>query len=262
MIGIRGIGAAAPGIAQANTASARSAERLASGKRINRAADDPAALATVQQFLAIEASVAQGEANFADAASVAAVADGALDSSSDLLGRMRELSVQAQNGTLSDSDRAAIQQEFDALGDEVSRVAASTDFAGKKLLDGSFSGSFEDGLGGPNPRLDIGDHSAAALGIAGLSADASATLSALDAARDQVSSSRAKLGATTRRLDHAGRALGQTREAVTSARSRIGDTDIAAETAKLARSRTLRRLGVNVLRHGQDESGALLDLLR
>ena len=261
MVGIRGIGTSARTLAAAQDAQQRSMERLSTGKRINRAADDPARLATLQQFLAIEASVSQGQANYAAGVDVARIAEGSLSTSSDLVSRMQELSVQAQNGTLSDSDRAAIQQEYDALSAEVTRISKSTSYGGQNLLDGSYDIKLEDGQNGEDVGIKIGDQSAAALGIAGRNVADPATLDALKQAGNQLASSRAKLGATERRLGHAQRALGQTHESTAAARSRIGDTDVAHEVGQLMRWKQLGKLNAAVMRFEQEGRGRVLNLL-
>ena len=160
----------------------RNQEKLASGKRIARAADDAAGLAIAKRLEAEVASAEQGGRNLADGRSLARTADAALQSSQDTVARMRELSVQAQNGTLSDSDRATIQQEYDQLAEQLDQVAGGTDFAGQTLLDGSLQGTgavvITDGEGG-DTALEIQDAGAAALGVAGLDVSDPNTLASL-----------------------------------------------------------------------------------
>lgn len=244
----------------------RAFQRLGSGKRINSAADDAANLATVQQFLAIEASVNQGAQNLQDGQSLARTAEGALSGTSDLLGRMRELSVQGQNGTLNDADRATIQQEFDQLSAEVTRIAESTSFNGNNLLDGSMQGAgavkLADGTGSDPVSISVGDQSAAGLGIGGLSISDPSVLNSIDSAIDSVSSARASLGAADNRLSSQIRNLQTTEENTAAARSRISDADFAVETANLARGDILNNAQVALHVQGRQlQSNSVLSLL-
>src|SRR5262245_3037376 len=179
--------------------------RLATGKRIATAADDPAGLAIATRLAAAVRSGLQGERNVADGQSVARVAEGALQSSHDTIARMRELTVQAQNGTLSDGDRQAIQQEYDQLAEQLDQTAGGTTFAGRTLLDGSAGGAnaivVDDGAGG-GQRIDLPDAGAQALGVAGRSVADPATIAALDGAAERLSSARARLGAADESAGH------------------------------------------------------------
>ena len=156
-----------------------------------------------------------------------------------------------------------IQGEFDQLASELTRIAQSTEFNGTNLLDGGLASgmSFEDGTGGENPTISIDGQTASELGVDGLTASSSAALTALDAAIDSVASTRARLGATDNRLQHAVNNLGVTRENAAAARSRLGDTDFAAETAQLARNRVLERLTLATMTQQRKDAGAALDLL-
>ena len=222
-------------------------ERLSSGKRINRAADDAAGLAISERIAALEAGLAQGVRNLGDGVGLVRVAEGTLGQSSDILIRMRELSVQAQNGTLNDSDRATIQEEFDSLSAEIDRIAQSTEFNGQKLLDGSASGegaiSFENGTNSENSSttVSIDDQSAAALGLTGLDASSPAAIAAIDTAIDSVSSARAQLGAAEASLRSQINSIGVAQETAAAARSRIVDTDIASAAADLTKNAILEQ---------------------
>ncbi len=226
------------------TATDRAMRKLSVGKRIAQAADDPAGLAIAQRLSAQERSFGQGERNLQDGQSLARTAEASLSTTSDSIVRMRELTVQAQNGTLNDQDRAAIQEEYDQLAAEVTRTAESTSFGGQKLLDGSASGAsavqLHDGTGAPPTTVDIGDQRAAALGIEGRSVADPNTLQALDQAAERVSSARASLGATDNRLEHQQQSVAVARESTSAARSRIEDVDYAVEIAELTRQRILR----------------------
>jgi len=225
--------------------------RLASGRRIERAATDASGLSLSQTLAAFEAAVAQGGRNLSDGVSLARVAEGALSETSESLVRMRELVVQARNGTLGEPERAALQQEYDALAEEVTRVARNTEFNGRSLLSGEASGAgairLEDGTGADDAiTLSIDDQSAGALGVAGLDVAGAETLSRLDAAGASVASTRASLGSAERRIESELRSLSVARENVASARSRIADADVAVEQAGLVRGQLLQEMGVAV----------------
>ncbi len=261
---IHGIGGA-HGPRHAQQTGLREFQRLASGKRLNSAADGAADLATVQQFLAIEAGAAQGQRNLSDGQSVARLAEGALGSSAELVGRMQELAVQAGNGTLNDADRATIQQEYDQLAAEVDRISASTQFNGQNLLDGSAGGAgainLADGSNGDAVKLDIGDHSSASLGLRDLDLSNPSSLDAIGRARDAISSSRARLGTADRRLGHHIENLRGTSENTAAARSRIQDADYAKETSNLTKSQILEQSQLALRVNNKVQSEMVLRLL-
>jgi flagellin len=249
------------------TADVRSAlERLSSGRRINRAADDASGLSISEKLAAYEAAVEQGARNLGDGVSLARVAEGALSETAENLGRMRELAVQARNGTLGEAERAALQQEYDALAQEVTRVSQNTGFNGRSLLSGEISGSeairLEDGTGADEPiEVSVDDQSAEALGVAGLDVAGDATLSRLDDAIAGVSATRASLGTFERRVESEIRSLLVARENVASARSRIADADVAREQAELARAQLLQASGVAVRAQGRVHASVALRLI-
>jgi flagellin len=225
--------------------------RLASGRRIERAATDPSGLSLSEKLAAFEAAVEQGGRNLSDGVSLARVAEGALSETSENLVRMRELAVQARNGTLGEAERAALQQEYDALAEEVTRVSRNTEWGGRSLLSGETSGDgavrLEDGTGADEAiTISIEDQSAQALGVAGLDVAGDDTLARLDDATARVASARASLGTAERRIESELRSLSVARENVASARSRIADADVALEQAALVRGQLLQRMGVAV----------------
>ncbi|MBL8754023.1 MAG: hypothetical protein JNK15_12055 [Planctomycetes bacterium] len=242
----------------------RTARRLASGKRLAGAADDPAGLAIATRLAAGERSAAQGGRNLADGQGLVRTAEASLQSSQDALGRMRELSVQAQNGTLSTDDRQTIQQEFDQLAAQLDQTAAGAQFAGRPLMDGSMSGGqaavVTDGAGGDH-AVDVPDLRAAALGVAGLAVDAPGTLAAIDGASARVGEVRATLGAADHTLERHGRQLGAAGEALEAARSRIEDVDVAQAVAEQVRDRILLGLQVSGQRVAGSAPRRLLDLM-
>ncbi len=210
--------------------------KLASGRRITSAADDAAGLAIAERMGAARTGINQGIRNLHDGVSVARVAEGGLEQTSSNLIRMRELTVQAGNGTLNSDDRAMIQQEFDQLAAEVSRVSEVTEFNGRSLLNGDTGGSgslaIEDGSGGESLQLDIGDQSATALGIDGLDVSDSTSLAAIDQAINSVSSTRASIGAFSNRAEFRIEGQRVAEENLAAAESRIRDLDIAKETSE------------------------------
>ncbi|HEB53337.1 MAG TPA: flagellin FliC [bacterium] len=251
-------------LSQTLRAQSRASQRLASGKRIVSAADDSAGLAIARRLEAEVRGAAQGERNLADGQSLVRTAEAALGTSQDTIGRMRELTIQAQNGTLSDADRATIQQEYDQLAAQLDQTAAGTDFGGRPLLDGSASGTgaieLTDGDGG-STQVAIDDARAQALGVSGLDVSDPNTLAALDNAQDTLSSQRARLGALDNNLDRQRERLAVQRENQEAARSRIEDADVAREIAEVTRNRILSDLAIAGQRIQNRDRGRIMDLL-
>jgi flagellin len=264
--------------AQRHTASARerlekTLEKLSSGKRINRAGDDAAGLAIAQKMGEMIKALEQGMENVYDGLSLVQTADGGLDQTSENLGRMRELAMTAANGTLSPEQRDAVQAEFSALKDEVTRISGSVEFNGKKLLDGS-SGQVGIALGqgsAGNETIGVDLSSSMDASSLGLSAtrvdgaDGSNALSAirdLDAALAQVSSQRAQLGATGNRMESASRNLAVAMENTYASQSRILDADMAVESASLARDQVLSRSGIAAQAQAKGLAATALNLLK
>lgn len=234
----------------------KSLEKLSSGSRIPRASFDAAGLAVSERLQALTSSLTQGVRNLNDGISAARIAEGALDESSNTLGRMRELSIQAQNGTLNADQKQIIQKEFDSLSSQLSSVASTTNFNGKKLLDGGSGSSIEvvDGTGGEATEIAVSDQSAAALGVEGLDASNPDTLAQLDSAIRSVSSSRAQLGATENRISSQIRSQMVAIENTSRANSQIRDVDFASATSELTKNNILRQANLAV--RGQANVGA------
>lgn len=248
----------------------RSLEKLSSGRRINRAADDAAGLALANKLGEALAGMEQGMRNASDGYSMLQVADGGLGQVQDHLGRMRELAMTASNGTLSQDQRAAVQSEYDALKSEVDRVAGSTEFNGQSLLDGS-AGSVDISLGSAGGPVALDLSAAAGTTALGLSASrvdgadpsaAQSALSEIDSALEQVSAQRADLGGASNRLTSAHRELAVTAENTYASRSRILDVDMAAEATRKARNQLLTESSVAVLAQGRGLSATALNLLK
>lgn len=242
----------------------QSSKRLASGKRIATAADDAAGLAIAQRLSAAVRSDNQGVRNLQDGQGLAQTADGALQGSQDNLARMRELSIQAGNGTLSSADRQTIQQEYDQLAAQLTQTAGSTSFGGRALLDGSASGAdavtIDDGTGSPQ-SVALPDAGATTLGVAGLDVSSPATLAALDAASAALSQTRTQIGAFHSALSRQSDRLGASAEASEAARSRIEDVNVAQEVADLTRSRILMSMQLSGQASAGGSSQRLLNLL-
>lgn len=242
----------------------RSTGRMASGKRIQSGADAPGSLGAVQRLRALEKSIHQGIHGLGDGNSLLRVADSGLADIGDSVGRMRELAIRAQNGTLNDADRGLIQIEYDQLAAGISSVAGSTRFNGHELLNGGISGN--DALTiadhtGDDLRVDVADHSAGALGIDGLAVGDATTVQALDAAIDTVSDSRGQLAALSQSVDTRVRSHRQASSIAAATRSRIEDADLAAEASLLARNRILQSASISVALHDRDTTRSFLDLL-
>jgi flagellin len=245
----------------------RAFERLSSGKRINRASDDAAGLAISEKLRAVERALQQGQRNLGDGISLARTAEGGLSEISNTLGRLRELAVQAGNGTLGDAERNAIQAEMSQLTDEISRIAGATQFNGKTLLNGDASGAgavtLRDGTGADEVvQISIADRSAEGIGVADLNVNDPDALQKIDDALSLVSGSRAELGSVEGRLRSAIRSLEVQHENIAAANSRIRDADIAAEAANRAKALLLQHMGVAMQAQANISASTALFLLR
>ncbi len=241
--------------------------RLATGLRINSAADDPAGLAMSERLRSQIRSLEAGRRNALDGVSLVQTAEGALNEVGNILQRLRELSVQSANGTVSAADRATLDEEFQTLVDEIDRIAAGTEFNGIRLLDGSASTvNFAIEFGGGGLSLALSPVLSTSLGLDGLdidsALDASAAMDALDTALDSVSSLRGRLGAMQNRLDYSISNLGNQIENLSAAESRIRDVDIARETAELAKDQILQQATVAILAQANTQPQFALQLIQ
>jgi flagellin len=249
-------------------AMGKSLEKLSSGLRINRAADDAAGLAISEGLRAQIGGLKVAVRNAQDGISVVQTAEGALTETHSILQRMRDLAVQASNdGALSDTDKAKADLEFQALVEELDDIASLTTFNGIELLDGSYTRNFQVGSNAAE-QLDvaIGDMSSATLlgGVLdiGTEATAQAALTALDAAIETVSTERAGLGAVQNRLEHKINNLNTNVENLTASESRIRDTDMALEMVSFTRSQILSQAGTAMLAQANTGAQGVLQLLR
>ncbi len=248
----------------------RSLERLSSGLRINRAADDAAGLAISERFRAEIRGLSQAQRNANDGVSLLQVAEGALNETSGILIRLRELAVQSANGTLGASERAVLNDEFTTLIGEISRVAEVTEFNGTALLNAAAgSVTFQVGIQNTaNDRITVTgvDATATGIGINALTVSTAATagsaLAFLDSAINQITTLRSQFGTAQNRLESTIRSLSVAVENASAAESRIRDVDVASETASLTRFQVLQQAGISVLAQANVSTQAALSLLQ
>lgn len=244
--------------------------RLSSGLRIANAGDDPAGFGISERMRSQVKSLSQAARNAQDGSSLVQTAEGALAEVNSNLSRMRELAVQSANGTLSDEDRDVIDNEFQALVEEIDRISATTEFNKIPLLNGS-QASLDLQIGidaGQTVTLNLNDVSASALGLQATGFDVDTqpnavnALAAIDAATDSVNAVRGSLGVTQNRLESSIRSIQNTRESLASAESRIRDVDVAAETADLTRNTIMQQASVSVLTQANSQPQIALSLLQ
>lgn len=241
-------------------------ERLASGKRINSAADGAAAQQIIDRLTAQETGLGQAFRNSLDGISLAQVAESGLSGVNNDVNRIRELSIQAGNGILNQSDRDAIQSEITQLQDNIQQTIDQTEFGGKPLLQSNGSLDFQVGANaGQNIGVETQDIASNLSGI--LNVDVSTAqgaqdaIAAADSAIESIGSSRADLGAIQNRFESAARNLAQTQENVAAANSRIGDTDFAQATADKAANDILSQASIAVQSQANQRQGQVLSLL-
>jgi len=248
----------------------KSMEKLSSGLRINRASDDAAGLAISEGLKSDIRALDQASRNAADGISLAQTAEGALDEVSNILLRMKELTEQSLNGTLSDSERSYLNSEYSALQSEIDRIAQSTEFNGVQLLDGT-GGSVNIQVGISTNAydaiaVDLGtNRDSTTLGVStGIDdlTNATAAMGEIDAAIETVSSARSDFGAIQNRLESSIRNITNTSENLSAANSRIRDVDVAAETSRMTSYQILQQAGVSVLAQANMTSGLAMSLLR
>jgi flagellin len=240
--------------------------RLSSGLRIATAADDAAGLGISERMRAQIRSFGAASRNAQDGISLAQTAEGALNETSANLTRMRELAVQASNGTLNTTDRNTINSEFSALVTEITRIANQTEFNGVSLLNGAATVAIQVGLDtGQTISISLTNNTAATLGISGLSTGtasaAQSALATIDTAINSVNTNRGGLGAAQNRLQSSFRSILTARENLSAAESRIRDVDVAFETADLTRNTILQQASVSVLAQANVQPQLALSLL-
>lgn len=247
-------------------------ERLGSGLRINSAKDDAAGLAISTRFDTQIRGLTVAQRNANDGISMAQTAEGGLNETVNNLQRIRELAVQAANGSLTDDDRQLLQDEVDQRISEITRISDETKFNGQSVLDGSLNSgnavSFQVGFeNGQTIDFAFGeDMSSSGLSVGSIdissASGASSALATLDTALDTVNSFRSDLGALQNRFESTINNLATNIESASAANSRILDADFAAESAKLAKSNVLQQAGISVLAQANARPNQVLSLLQ
>jgi flagellin len=250
----------------------KSFQKLSSGYRINTAADDAAGLAISESMKSQIRSYTVAERNANDAISMTQTAESSLGDMHDILGRMRELAMQASNGDMTQVDRGYIDTEFTSLKAEMGRIEGSAQFNGRPLVSSTASNiTFQIGLNNTASdqiTLTFGGLAlttllSASTSLAGATAgSALASLATIDNAIQTISTNRAKYGATLNRLDITVSSIQTMRLNITSANSRIRDVDVAEETANLSKSQVLAQAGVSVLAQANQLPQLALKLLQ
>jgi flagellin len=245
--------------------------RLSTGLRISTASDDAAGLAISERFRAQVRSTNQAIRNAQDGISLTQTGEGALNEVSSILIRMRELAIQANNGTVSSADRQTLDQEFSDLVNEIDRIAQSTTFNGVHLLDGTGSTiTFQVGTGTVTGidtiQLSTSDTLASTLGLStldlGNSGSATLAIETLDNAINSVSRVRGQFGAAQNRLSTTIANLQIQSENLSAAESRIRDVDVAVETSSLTRNSILQQAAISILAQANTQPQAALQLLQ
>ncbi len=255
-----------------NRQMTESLEKLGSGSRINKAADDAAGLAISEKLKANIRSSKQANRNANDSISLIQTAEGGLNEVSNILTRLRELSVQSSSDTIGDRERSFVDLEFQQLTQEIERITKSTSFNGNNLLDGS-SGvfDFQVGIHGEpsSNRISYDSNntttSLSELGLEGLNSltkeQSQGNLASLDQAIEKVNSNRARLGSIQNRLQSSIQNLEIRTENLSSSNSRIRDTDIAEESANLAKNEILGAANASVLAQANSSGSMALKLI-
>mgnify|MGYP001288649326 FL=1 len=257
-----------------NKSMEQSMERLASGKRVNGAADDAAGLAIANRLTAEINGINQGIRNASDAQGMLAVAEGALEQVHALLLRMRELAVQSANETNSSADRHHLQTEVAQLEAEIQRVVDDTTWAGITLLAGGFTSGATFQIGPRNtdtiqisisaiePLSTVAKGGLSLSGHISVQANAMGYIKNIDNAISIISADRGKYGATMNRLDHAMANLQNVATNLAVAKGRIMDADFAAESSNLARTQVLQQASMAMLAQANASKQNILSLFQ
>ena len=250
------------------TAQAKNTEKLSSGYKINRAADDAAGLTISEKMRSQIRGLTQASSNAQDGISCVQTAEGALGEVEDMLQRMNELAVKAKNGTNTSADRNAIDKEVKQLVEEIDRVKKSTEFNTQGLLDGSFESgkALQVGAHASNTiTIKISALSAKNLGISGLSVStvgkSSTAIGQISGAIAKVSATRSNLGAVQNRLEHTIKNLDNVVENTTAAESQIRDTDMASAMVEFTKNNILAQAGQSMLAQANQSTQGVLSLL-
>ena len=242
-------------------------EKLSSGYRINRSADDAAGLAISEQMRSKINGLDQASANASDAIGLIQTAEGALTETHSMLQRMVTLATQSANGTYNSTARAAIGEEVTALKAEIDRIASTTDYNGVKPIGSSSAITVQIGptsgetLEIAAAKMDSGSLGVSAIAVSSVSA-ANSAITKINEAINTVSTHRAKLGASQNRLEHTINNLKTTNENMTAAESRIRDTDMAKEMAAFTKNNILNQAAQSMLSQANQQPQGVLSLLR
>lgn len=259
----------------ANTAKSNSLAKLSSGLRINKAGDDAAGLAISEKMKSQIGGLTQAKRNAQDGISLVQTAEGALNESHSILERMRDLTVQGKNGTLTDEDRGSINKELKALHEELTRISDTTEFNTQNLLGkaGTANTSFTFQIGanaGQTISVTIDNMSGKSLltleadkfSLSAKGANADSLLQTIDVAIKKVSDQRATLGAVQNRLEHTINNLTTTNENLSDANSRIRDVDMAEEMMTFTKSNILSQAATSMLAQANAMPNSVLNLLQ
>ena len=250
-------------LSSSQSSLATSMERLSSGLRVNSSRDDAAGLAIADRMNAQVRGITVAIRNANDGISLAQTAEGALATMTDALQRMRELAVQAQNGTNSTSDRANLDTEYQQLSQEITRVATQTKFNGTAIVGASAGANiFQVGANNGDTLTVTTTQITTVAGDLTTSANASTAVAALDTKLDAITSNRATYGAAMSRFSFAISNLSITQENQAAARGRIVDADFAHETANLSRAQILQQAGTAMVAQANQLSSNVMSLLR
>ena len=251
-------------------------QQLSTGNRINSAGDDAAGVAVVQSMTAQIRGLNQAVRNANDAVNLLQTAEGSMVEQTNMLQRMRELAVQAANGTYSSTQRNYLQTEFDELGSQIDDISADTTWNGKQLLDATdatgingVSGQFDFQVGqdsGQTISVSIDDMSLSGLGADGLdistASGASTAIGTLDDALDLINAQRADIGAGINRLTYAADNLSNVSANVAASRSTIQDTDYASASTELSRAQIIQQASTAMLAQANQQPQTVLALLK
>ncbi len=255
------------------SAQAKSTEKLSSGYKINRAADDAAGLSISEKMRSQIRGLNKASSNAQDGVSLVQTAEGALNETHSILQRMNELATQAANGTNTSVDRSAIRAELDQLTSEINRIQSTTQFNTMNLLDGTFSGEKKQmklqvgALSGQSINFSIANMCASKIGLKkGLSVStftkAGSYMKSVQDAIEVVSKQRSAMGAIQNRLEHTIANLDTTSENTQSAESRIRDTDMASEMVTYSKNNILAQAGQSMLAQANQSTQGVLSLLQ
>lgn len=255
------------------SAQAKSTEKLSSGYKINRAADDAAGLSISEKMRSQIRGLNKASSNAQDGVSLVQTAEGALNETHSILQRMNELATQAANGTNTTVDRSAIKAELDQLTSEIDRIQSTTQFNTMNLLDGTFSGKTNKmklqvgALSGQSIDFSIANMCASKIGLkAALSVStftkAGSYMKSVQDAIEVVSKQRSAMGAIQNRLEHTIANLDTTSENTQSAESRIRDTDMASEMVTYSKNNILAQAGQSMLAQANQSTQGVLSLLQ